>query len=215
MHIPLQLWSVFVTLLVSIGPIETAAVFAGLTKGTHHANRKSLAARAVIVAGVLLLVFATGGTFILSLLHVSMPAFQVAGGVLLFLQSLTLTFGRSGLSSISEGEHREAERPGDIAVFPLAFPLIAGPGSLSAIVLLMGRSDGLVNGAATITILLLCLALTYAALLASEILQRWLGETGTDVVGRILPGERTRVGVFAHGVVCRLQPHSSFRRRSA
>jgi len=114
-----------------------------------------------------------------------MPAFQVAGGVLLFLQSLTLTFGRSGLSSISEGEHREAERPGDIAVFPLAFPLIAGPGSLSAIVLLMGRSDGLINGASTIAILLLCLALTFAALLASEILQRWLGETGTDVVGRI------------------------------
>ena len=185
MHIPLQLWSVFVTLLVSIGPIETAAVFASLTKGTHHVNRQSLAARAVIVAGVLLLVFAIGGTFILSLLHVSMPAFQVAGGVLLFLQSLTLTFGRSGLSSISEGEHREAERPGDIAVFPLAFPLIAGPGSLSAIVLLMGRSDGLINGASTIAILLLCLALTFAALLASEILQRWLGETGTDVVGRI------------------------------
>jgi hypothetical protein len=64
------------------------------------------------------LVFALGGTFILSLLHVSMPAFQIAGGILLFLQSLTLTFGRSGLSSISEGEHREAERPGDIAVFP-------------------------------------------------------------------------------------------------
>lgn len=185
MHIPLQLWSVFVTLLVSIGPIETAAVFASLTKGTHRANRKGLAARAVIVAGVLLLAFAIGGTFILSVLHVSMPAFQVAGGILLFLQSLTLTFGRSGLSSISDIEHREAEQPGDIAVFPLAFPLIAGPGSLSAIVLLMGRSDGVINGAATIAILLFCLALTFAALLASEVIQRWLGETGTDVVGRI------------------------------
>lgn len=185
MHFPLQLWSVFITLLVTIGPIETAAVFASLTRGTHHPNRKSLAARAVTVAGVLLLVFAVGGNFLLPLLHVSMPAFQVAGGILLFLQALTLTFAKSGLSSISEGEHREAERPGDIAVFPLAFPLIAGPGSLSAIVLLMGRSDGLINGVATITMLLLCLLLTFAALLASEHLQRWLGETGTDVVGRI------------------------------
>jgi len=185
MHIPLQLWSVFITLLVSIGPIETAAVFASLTKGAHHANRKSLAARAVIVAGILLLVFAVGGTFILSLLHVSMPAFQVAGGILLFLQSLTLTFGISGLSSISEGEHREAQQPGDIAVFPLAFPLIAGPGSLSAIVLLIGRSEGAISGVAIISILIFCLALTFAALLGSEILQRWLGETGTDVVGRI------------------------------
>lgn len=185
MHIPLQLWSVFVTLLVSIGPIETAAVFAGLTKGAHRAGRRSLAVRAVLVAGLLLLVFAIGGNVLLPLLHVSMPAFQVAGGILLFLQALTLTFAKSGLSSISEGEHREAERPGDIAIFPLAFPLIAGPGSLSAIVLLMGRSDGWLAGASTIAILLLCLALTFAALLASEPLQRWLGETGTDVVGRI------------------------------
>jgi multiple antibiotic resistance protein len=185
MHFPLQLWSVFVTLLVSIGPIETAAVFASLTKGSHHTNRKSLAARAVTVAGVMLLVFAVGGNFLLPVLHVSMPAFQVAGGILLFLQALTLTFAKSGLSSISEGEHREAERPGDIAIFPLAFPLIAGPGSLSAIVLLMGRSDGWVNGAATVAMLLLCLILTFAALLASEHLHRVLGETGTDVVGRI------------------------------
>ena len=185
MHFPLQLWSVFVTLLVSIGPIETAAVFVSLTKGAHSANRKSLAARAVVVAGVLLLVFAVGGSFILSLLHVSMPAFQVAGGILLFLQSVTLTFGRSGLSSISEGEHQEAERPGDIAVFPLAFPIIAGPGSLCAVVLLMGRSDGLVNGTATVAMLLICLVLTFTALIAAEVLQRWLGETGTDVVGRI------------------------------
>jgi multiple antibiotic resistance protein len=185
MHFPLQLWSVFFTLLVSIGPIETAAVFASLTKGNRHGNRKSLAARAVMVAGVLLLVFAVGGNFLLPLLHVSMPAFQVAGGILLFLQALTLTFSRSGLSSISEGEQREAEQPGDIAVFPLAFPLIAGPGSLSAIVLLMGRSDGWINGAATIAMLLLCLVITFVALLASEHLQRRLGETGTDVVGRI------------------------------
>ena len=185
MHFPLQLWSVFVTLLVSIGPIETAAVFASLTKDIHYTNRKSLAARAVLIAGMMLLVFAVGGNFLLPLLHVSMPAFQVAGGILLFLQALTLTFAKSGLSSISEGEHREAEKPGDIAVFPLAFPLIAGPGSLSAIVLLMGRSDGWINGGATIAMLVLCLALTFAAMLASEHLQRWLGETGTDVVGRI------------------------------
>ena len=137
------------------------------------------------MAGIVLLVFAVGGNFLLPLLHISMPAFQVAGGILLFLQALTLTFAKSGLSSISEGEQREAEKPGDIAVFPLAFPLIAGPGTLSAIVLLMGRSDGLINGAATIAMLILCLVLTFAAMLTSERLQRWLGETGTDVVGRI------------------------------
>lgn len=185
MHFPSGLWSAFVTLLVTIGPVDTAAVFTSLTKGVHHANRKSLAARAVMAAGVLLLVFAVAGNLLLDLLGVSLSAFQVAGGILLFLQALTLTFSKSGLSSISEGEHREAERPGDIAVFPLAFPLIAGPGALSAIVLLMGRVQGLGNAAAIIALLLICLALTFAAMLASEWLQRWLGETGSDVVGRV------------------------------
>lgn len=185
MHFPLQLWSVFATLLVSIGPIETAAVFASLTKGAHRRHRNSLAARAVCVAGLMLLVFAVGGNFVLPLLHVSIPAFQVAGGILLFLQALSLTFGKSGLSSITEGEHRAAEQPGDIAVFPLAFPLIAGPGSLCAVVLLMGRSDGWISGGATIAMLLLCLAIVFVALLTAEQLEHWLGETGTDVVGRI------------------------------
>lgn len=173
------------TLLVTIGPVDTAAVFTSLTKGVHHANRKSLAARAVMAAGVLLLVFAVAGNLLLDLLGVSLSAFQVAGGILLFLQALTLTFSKSGLSSISEGEQREAERPGDIAVFPLAFPLIAGPGALSAVVLLMGRVEGLGNAAAIIALLLICLAMTFAAMLASEWLQRWLGETGSDVVGRV------------------------------
>ena len=185
MKLPLELWSTFVTLFVTIGPVDTAAVFTSLTKGVHHANRRSLAARAVMAAGAVLLVFAVAGNLLLTLLGVSLPAFQVAGGILLFLQALTLSFSKSGLSSISEGEHREAERPGDIAVFPLAFPLIAGPGSLSAVVLLMGRVSGLTHAIATVLLLFLCLALTFSALLASDRLERWLGETGTDVVGRV------------------------------
>jgi len=180
-----DLWSAFVTFVVTIGPVDTAAVFASLTKGVHRANRKSLAARSVLAAGAMLLIFAAAGNLLLQALGVSLPAFQVAGGILLFLQALTLSFSRSGLSSISEGEQREAERPGDIAVFPLAFPLIAGPGSLSAVVLLMGRVDGLAHATAIVLLLLLCLALTFAALLASDRLSRWLGETGTDVVGRV------------------------------
>lgn len=185
MHFPLELWSAFVTLLVTIGPIETAAVFASLTRGVHRVGRRSLAVRAVLIAGAMLLVFAIAGNLLLELLHVSLPAFQVAGGILLFLQALTLTFSKAGLSSISEGEHREAQGTGDIAVLPLAFPLIAGPGSLSAIVLLMGRIEGLANGLAVIAMLFVCLALTLVAMLASDRLADWLGETGSDVVSRI------------------------------
>jgi multiple antibiotic resistance protein len=185
MHVPLQLWSAFFTLLATIGPVETAAVFASLTSGIHRAHRTSLAIRAILVAFGLLLIFALAGNIFLVLLHVSLPAFQIAGGILLFLQALTLTFSKAGLSSINEGEHREAERPGDIAVFPLAFPIIAGPGSLSAIVLLMGRVEGLINGLAIIAMLSLCLVLTFVSMLTADWLLGRLGKTGADVVGRI------------------------------
>jgi multiple antibiotic resistance protein len=185
MHGPLQVWSAFVTLLATIGPVETAAVFASLTAGVHRAHRLSLAIRASLVAGGLLLVFALAGNIFLILLHVSLAAFQIAGGLLLFLQALTLTFSKSGLSSISEGEHREAEQPGDIAVFPLAFPVVAGPGSLSAIVLLMGRTEGWQGGAVIIAMLMICLALTFVAMVAADRLAERLGKTGSDVIGRI------------------------------
>ena len=185
MHVPLQLWSAFFTLVATIGPVETAAVFASLTSGIHRGDRASLAARATLVAFGLLLVFALAGNLFLVLLHVSLPAFQIAGGILLFLQALTLTFSKSGLSSISEGEHREAERPGDIAVFPLAFPIIAGPGSLWAVVLLMGRVDGWADSLAIIAILSLCLVLTFGTMLTADRLLDRLGKTGADVVGRI------------------------------
>jgi multiple antibiotic resistance protein len=185
MHLPLQLWSAFVTLFVTIGPVETAVVFASVTAGIHRRHRVSLAVRSIVIAGGVLLLFAVAGNLFLKLLHVSLPAFQVAAGILLFLQALTLTFSKSGLSSITEGEQREAQRPGDIAVFPLAFPLIAGPGSLSAIVLLMGRVDGWSNSAAIIAIMLACLLLTFIAMLVAERLAALLGETGADVVGRI------------------------------
>ena len=185
MHGPLQIWSAFVTLLVTVGPIETAAVFASLTNGIHRTHRVSLAVRAIIVASALLLIFALAGNILLALLHVSLPAFQIAGGLLLFLQALTLTFSKSGLSSISEGEHREAELPGDIAIFPLAFPIIAGPGSLSAIVLLMGRVEGWESRGAIIGVLALCLALTLVAMLTTDWIMDLLGKTGSDVVGRI------------------------------
>jgi multiple antibiotic resistance protein len=180
-----NLSSDFVTLLVTIGPIETAAVFAGLSAGLTPQERASLAKRAVSIAGGVMALFGIAGATVLSLLHVSMPAFRVAGGVLLFLQALTLTFASPGLSSINEGERREAQGTGDMAVFPLAFPLIAGPGSLSAIVLLEGRAANWGAQIAVFASLLICLALTYLAMRLSGPLTRWLGKTGADVVGRV------------------------------
>jgi multiple antibiotic resistance protein len=182
---PSSLLSSFVTLFVTIGPTETAVIFAGLTSGIHHNERRSLALRSVAIAGLMLMLFAVGGNFVLSLLHVSLPAFRVAGGLLLFLQALTLTFSSPGLSSINEGERRDAEKPGDIAVFPLAFPLIASPGALSAVVLLTGRAEGWAEEASIILMIGLCLIITYVAMRAADIIVQFLRQTGADVVGRI------------------------------
>jgi multiple antibiotic resistance protein len=185
MHVSPTILSSFITLFVTVGPVETGVVFAGLTAGIHRGERLSLAVRSTVIAGFVLLLFAIGGGLVLSLLHISLPAFRVAGGLLLFLQAMTLTFSSPGLSSISEGERRDAERPGDIAVFPLAFPMIAGPGSLSAAVLLMGRTEGPVEAGGVIAMILLCLALTFLAMRAADRLLEALGRTGSDVVSRI------------------------------
>jgi len=185
MHVAPSILSSFVTLFVTIGPVETAVVFASLTAGVHRSQRRSLAVRSVSIAAVVLLAFAMGGALALALLHISLPAFRVAGGVLLFLQALTLTFSSPGLSSITEGERQDAQQAGDIAVFPLAFPLIAGPGSLSAAVLVMGRTEGWVEGAGVVAMLLTCVLLTYGAMRAAERLVTILGRTGADVVSRV------------------------------
>jgi multiple antibiotic resistance protein len=185
MHLEAGILSALVTFIVTIGPVETAVIFAGLTSGVHRADRKRLAARAVLIAGGMLGLFAIGGGLVLSWLHISLPAFRVAGGVLLFLQALSLTFSNPGMSSIDEGERREAKAPGDIAVFPLAFPLVAGPGSLAAAVLVMGRATTWMEGAAVLALLSITLAATYGAMRLAERLVGWLGRTGADVVGRV------------------------------
>jgi hypothetical protein len=91
-----NLISVFVTLLVTIGPVDTAAVFMGLTSGVHKPERRSLAHRVVLIAGVVLILFEFAGALVLDLLHVSLPAFRVSGGIFLFMQAVTLTFSSPG-----------------------------------------------------------------------------------------------------------------------
>jgi multiple antibiotic resistance protein len=133
--------SAIVMLLVTIGPLETVAIFGVLTAGARRSMRPRLAIQAVAIAGGVLFVFAIGGTRFLQLLQVSMPAFEVAAGILLLLQSIELIFAHpGGLSALTTGEEIEAERSSEIAVFPLAIPLIAGPASITAAMLLMGQA---------------------------------------------------------------------------
>ncbi|SJZ30395.1 multiple antibiotic resistance protein [Enhydrobacter aerosaccus] len=180
------LLSAFVTLLVTIGPFETAPVFGTLTRDVTRGERLRIARQAVGIAGIVLIAFALGGERLLSILHVSLPALRTAGGVLLFLEAINLMTANPGTSAINPEERDEARPPRDITVFPLAFPLIAGPGSLMAVILLMSKAQGdLVLQAGILAVLVLCLAITLVAFIMVDSLRRILGVTGTDVVGRI------------------------------
>jgi multiple antibiotic resistance protein len=177
----------FATLFVAIGPIDTALVFGGLTGGVHRPERFRLAWRAVLIAGGVLLGFALFGVELLNALHVSLDAFRFAGGVLLLLQAIQLIFGHSaGLSTLTAGERREAMEPGDIAIFPLAFPVIAGPAGLTAVVLLKSQATGdLLRSLVVLGSMFLCLALTYIGMIFTDLLQRILKTTGTNVIARL------------------------------
>jgi len=177
----------FATLFVAIGPVDTAIVFGGLTGGVHRPERFRLAARATIIAGGVLLGFALFGVAILSALHVSLEAFRFAGGVLLLLQAIQLIFGHSaGLSTLTAGERREALGPGDIAIFPLAFPVIAGPAGLTAVVLLMGQAAGdLLKSVIVLASMFLCLVLAHAGMIFTDFLHRILRTTGSNVIARL------------------------------
>jgi len=177
----------FVTFLVILDPIGVAVIFAGLTHQASADFRRRTAFQATIIASVLVLVFGAVGEPLLAALDVSMSAFRIAGGLLLFLLATDMVFARpSGIRSPTELEEKEARRQRDISVFPLAFPLLAGPGALTSIVLSVSQARSLLETAGIIASLLVVLALTLAALLSAGRVTKLLGLTGANVVGRVL-----------------------------
>lgn len=178
----------FVALLVIFDPPGTAAIFLGITPHDTPAERHAQALKASAIAGVVLVVFAVAGEFLLRAMGIGLPAFQVAGGILLFLLAADMVMVRHSGLRATEREQAEAEASdNDISVFPLAIPLIAGPGAMTSVVLLRGRAgDDPAALAAVLTALAAALAITLAAMLAASPLMRLLGRTGADVIGRVL-----------------------------
>ncbi len=184
---PTTLIYAFVTLVVIIDPVGTATLFAGLTQGWTPEERRGSARKGVLIAGILLLAFAFGGEALLRALGISLAALRVAGGILLFLLATDMVLARpSGLRGITLREREEATHRDDVAVFPLAFPLIAGPGALTSVVLLMGAAHGPTEIGGVVLAGAVALGLTLIALLAATRLVALLGVTGTNVIGRVL-----------------------------
>jgi len=177
-----QLIATFVTLFVVIDPIGLAPLFVALTQGMDAARRRSIAIRAILIAFSLLAVFGVFGERLLGAIGIGLPAFRISGGLLLFLMAVDMLFEHRS----ERREKRASEDVPDPSVFPLAMPLIAGPGSIAAVILLTSQHSGdtaalLAIGGVVVGIL----ALTFALFSAGTLIERLLGATGVVVLTRV------------------------------
>lgn len=176
----------FTTLFVIIDPPGLAPLFLALTQGMTAPQRRAIAIRASLVAIGILLGFGLFGEALLGFIGISMPAFRVAGGVLLFLTALDMLFERRQKRREDTAEEEEAEPDHDPSVFPLAVPLIAGPGAIATMILLVGQTEGALGFAALVAVLLAVMAINFAFFMASGLIERALGKTGINVITRLL-----------------------------
>ncbi len=176
------------TFFATIGPADLVLVFAALTERMTTAERRVMALRGTLIALGILMFFALFGDPLLKLFGITIPALRIAGGVLLLLISIDMVFARhSGGTGTTPEEESEAKTRHDISVFPLATPLIAGPGAISAVILLATAEGTFTPGWGLVVLALVAiLALCYLAMLVAIPIQRLLGLTGLAVVSRVV-----------------------------
>jgi multiple antibiotic resistance protein len=176
----------FTTFFATIGPVDLAALFAALTPESTPAHRRAMAIKGTLIAAGILLLFALAGNAVLDYMGISLAALRTAGGILLLLLGIEMVFGRQlGGARSTEEETREAREKQDISVFPLAMPLIAGPGAIGATVLLTAEAMGdILSQTVIIAALMAVLALALAMMLAANQVQKLLGISGLQVVNR-------------------------------
>ena len=177
----------FTTLFATIGPIDAAIVYAAISANSTARERHRMAIRGTLIATLILVVFAFAGKFVLDRLGVSLDGLRVGGGILLMLIAIDLVFGRSsGASTTTPDETSEAVERADVSVFPLATPLLAGPGAMGAIVLLMGQIEGDVGKqAVVVAVLVAIMAAALVMLLLASQVQRVLSKTALNVISRV------------------------------
>jgi multiple antibiotic resistance protein len=177
----------FVTLFVVIDPVGLSPLFVALTQGMTPARRRVIALRACVVAIVLLTIFGLFGEALLDFVGISMPAFRIAGGILLFLTALDMLFERRTKRRENHAQEQDDDPGDDPSVFPLAVPLIAGPGAMATMILLVGQapSDWAWLGAVHL-VMLAVVAINMLLFLSAGLMERALGPTGINVTTRLL-----------------------------
>ena len=173
----------FVTLFVVIDPIGLTPIFIALTPGQNAQERRRIGIRALVIAAILLTLFGLAGEAILKGIGISLPAFRIAGGLLLFLTALDMLFERRTERREEQGQPETAHDP---SVFPLAMPLLAGPGALATMILLVGQQSGWAHLVMIHLVMLAVLGIAMALFLIATPLARALGRTGIMVVTRLL-----------------------------
>ncbi|MDK2756836.1 MAG: MarC family protein [Blastomonas fulva] len=179
--------SAFITLFVVIDPPGCAPIYASMTTDANAQQRRSMAIRAVIVAGGILLVFALFGEALLSSLHIELNSFRIAGGIMLFLIALDMVFEKR-TERREQRAQKVIETPEieDVSIFPMAMPMIAGPGSIASVMLLVSQNSGLDRALTILAALLAVLLLTLLALLTAGPLMKLLGAKAEAVITRLL-----------------------------
>ena len=183
-----QLVKQFVVFFVVVEPVSLVPMFGALTSGADAGYRRRSAFKACVLAAAILIAFALLGAKVLQTLGISIEAFKIGGGLLLFMIAVDMVFARqSGLRSTTVREQEEARFRQDISVFPLAFPLIAGPGALATLLLMLGEVSGqTVAFFGLLGVILAVILVTLLFLLATPLVMRAIGQTGANVISRLL-----------------------------
>jgi multiple antibiotic resistance protein len=181
-----ELLKFFVLLFVVVEPVTLVPVFASLTDGASERYKRKMSLKAVGVSGVVLALFALAGSWFIRMMGISIDAFRIAGGVMLFLIALEMVFARESGTKTTSEEKDEVQQRADISVFPLAFPFIAGPGALATVLLTFGtlKPDWLMT-LGLLAVIALVLGITLALLLLAPLVNRVMGVTGAHVVSRL------------------------------
>ena len=179
--------SAFIALFVVIDPPGCAPIYAGLTSGASHAQARTMALRACFIATLILLVFAVFGEDLLGALHIELNSFRIAGGIMLFLIALDMVFEKRTQRREERAEKVKATPEiEDVSVFPMAMPMIAGPGSIATIMLLTARARGTQETLVVLGALGAVMLLTLLALVGAGPLMRLLGSRVEAVITRLL-----------------------------
>lgn len=179
--------SAFVTLFVVIDPPGCAPIYAGLTAGATPAARRMMAIRACLIAGLILVGFALFGADLLAAMHIELDAFRIAGGIMLFLIALDMVFEKRTQRREDRADRiKQDPEYEDVSVFPMAMPMLAGPGAIASVMLLEGSADGLQGTLVVLAALAAVLVLTLLALMAASPMMKLFGDKVEAVITRLL-----------------------------